>query len=149
VHDCKAAEVTVSSFEKTKKKNGCDPKYVVDLEGVSNFIRDGPVYRGNISQTRNNRVRSDFKKRKIAPTHWAMPPYRSHPGENHQEGWLIETVADGESLRGVVREEEHEQLNNSGFTATFAVVGGGVCRFVRLVNIGRNHCGGDSRWIYA
>jgi hypothetical protein len=50
---------------------------------------------------------------------------------------------DGESWREVAREEDNHQLNGSRFTGTFAVAGGGACRFIRLVNIGRNHWGCD------
>jgi hypothetical protein len=39
----------------------------------------------------------------------------------------------------VTREED----NRDRFTGTFAVAGGGECRFIRLVNIGRNHAGND------
>jgi hypothetical protein len=46
---------------------------------------------------------------------------------------------DGESWREVAREEDNNQLNGSFRSGTFAVAGGEKCRFVRLVNIGRNH----------
>jgi hypothetical protein len=38
---------------------------------------------------------------------------------------------------------DNDRLNGKWFTATFAVAGGGECRFIRLVNIGRNHFGND------
>jgi hypothetical protein len=53
---------------------------------------------------------------------------------------------DGKNWREVAREENNEQLNWRYFTATFAVAGG-ECRFIRLVNIGRNHFGNDSLYI--
>jgi hypothetical protein len=56
---------------------------------------------------------------------------------------------DRESWQEVAREEENGQLNGSYFTGTFAVAGGGECRFIRLVNIGRNHWGNDHIWIAA
>jgi hypothetical protein len=34
-------------------------------------------------------------------------------------------------------------LKGSHFVGTFAVAGGEECRFIRLVNIGRNHLGTD------
>jgi hypothetical protein len=37
--------------------------------------------------------------------------------------------------------EDNKQLNGRHFAGTFAVAGGGKCHFIRLVNIGRNHCG--------
>jgi hypothetical protein len=64
-------------------------------------------------------------------------------GQGHLKSWLVETSADGENCREVAREEDNEQLNDPNFTGTFAVAGGGECRFIRLVNIGRNHLGND------
>jgi hypothetical protein len=49
----------------------------------------------------------------------------------------------------VAREEKNNQFNGSHFTGTFAVVGGGECRFIRLVNLGRNYCGNDALEISA
>jgi hypothetical protein len=43
----------------------------------------------------------------------------------------------------------NKELNAKGFTGTFAVAGGGACRFIRLVNIGRNHFGNDQLLISA
>jgi hypothetical protein len=48
-------------------------------------------------------------------------------------------VADGKNWREVACEGDNKQLNGWLFTATFAVTGGRECRFIRLVNIGRNH----------
>jgi hypothetical protein len=92
----------------------------------------------------------DFKDRRIVPTHSVI---RSHGdsllGDFHLKSWLVETSADGESCRDVSREEDNEQLNGVWFSGTIAVAGGGECRFIQLVNIGRNHCGRDSLWISA
>jgi hypothetical protein len=57
--------------------------------------------------------------------------------------------ANRESWRHVYRKEDSkllngrlvEQLIGSRCTGTFAIAGGGECRFVRLVNISRNHSG--------
>jgi hypothetical protein len=45
--------------------------------------------------------------------------------------------------REVAREEDNKQLNGKWFTGTFAVAGGEECRFIRLVNIGRNRYRND------
>jgi hypothetical protein len=57
--------------------------------------------------------------------------------------WVVETWVDGKRWREVAREEDNEQLNSKWFTGTFAIAGGGECRFIRLVNIGRNYRGDD------
>jgi hypothetical protein len=38
---------------------------------------------------------------------------------------------------------------NSSTAGTFAVAGGGECRFIQLVNIGRNHWASDEHFISA
>jgi hypothetical protein len=58
-------------------------------------------------------------------------------------------LADGESWREVAREEGDKQLNGTWFTGTFAVAGGEECRFIGLVNVGRNGWGSDSLRISA
>jgi hypothetical protein len=43
----------------------------------------------------------------------------------------------------VERQEGNRKLSGKGFTDTFLVAGGAEYRFIRLVNIGRNHIRGD------
>jgi hypothetical protein len=83
------------------------------------------------------------------PTHCAIRTKGAGPGLAHLKSWLVETSADGERWPEVAREENNKQLNGICFSATFAVAGGGECRFIRLVNIGRNHAGNDRIWITA
>jgi hypothetical protein len=56
---------------------------------------------------------------------------------------------DGGNLQEITCEEDNEQLNGKWLTDTFAVAGGGECRFIRLVNISRNHHGDDFLSIWA
>jgi hypothetical protein len=55
------------------------------------------------------------------------------------KSWRVETSTDGENWWEVAREKDNKQLNGYLFTGIFAVAGGEECRFIRLVNIGRNH----------
>jgi hypothetical protein len=55
---------------------------------------------------------------------------------------------DGESWRKIGYEEDNKQLNGRPVTATFPVAGVGEPRFIRLVNIDRNHFGNDILSIY-
>jgi hypothetical protein len=73
------------------------------------------------------------------PTHYTIRTFEDDPGSGYLKSWLVETSADGQNWREVAREENNEQLNGSRFTGTFAVARGGECRFIRLVNIGKNH----------
>jgi hypothetical protein len=91
----------------------------------------------------------NFKERRIVPTHYTIRTFSGGPGDSHLKSWLVETSADGENWREVAREEDNEQLNDSRFTGTFGFAGGGEYRFIRLVNIGRNHFGNDCFWISA
>jgi hypothetical protein len=96
-----------------------------------------------VSHTRNNWVCYDFKERLVVPTHDIIRSHDSVPDYSHLKSWVVETSADGEIWREVAREENSEQLNGSNFTGTFAVAGDRECRFIRLVNIGKNHGGDD------
>jgi hypothetical protein len=53
--------------------------------------------------------------------------------------WLVKTSVDGKTWQEVTREEGNEQLKGAFFTGTFEIADGDDCRFIRLVDIGRNH----------
>jgi hypothetical protein len=146
VHDRHVVDVTSGSFEKeTQAANPMWPaKNAADLETGSCFISAYRWMTEDIQHTRNNWVCYDFKERRIVPTHYTLRTNGGCPGDPHMKSWLVETSADGESWREVAREEENKQLNGSWFAATFSVAGGGECRFIRLVNIGRTHSGNDT-----
>jgi hypothetical protein len=160
VHDRHVVEVTSGSFEnETEGANPCSGAYnnrndcaankVADLETGLCFCSAYRKRREDIPHTRNNWVCYDFRERRIVPTHYAVRTHRHHSGWKHLKSWLVETSADGESWREVAREENNNQLNGSRFTGTFSVADGGECRFIRLVNIGRNHFGDDQLRISA
>jgi hypothetical protein len=65
------------------------------------------------------------------------------------KSWLVETSVDGKTWQEVAREEDNNCINGSRATSTFAVADGANCRFIRLVNIGRNHAGSGCLWISA
>jgi hypothetical protein len=160
VHDCHMVEVTSGSFE--KETCGANPhsgafdnnpefatKNAADLETDSRFWSAYRESFEDIPHMKNNWVCYNFKERKIVPTHYAIRTNRNGPDLSHLKSWLVETSADGKIWREVAREEDNNQLNGPYFTGTFAVVGRGECRFIRLVNIGRNHIGTDCIWISA
>jgi hypothetical protein len=160
VHDRHVIDVTSGSFG--KETVGANPhsgaydnradyaaKIAADLETDSCFISACRWDTEDIPHTRNNWICYDFKERRIVPTHYAIRTFGRRPGWEHLKSWLVETSADGEIWREVAREEDNEQLNGCGFTGTFAMAVGGECRFIRLVNIGRNHYGNDSLRITA
>jgi hypothetical protein len=160
VHDLHVVEVTSGSFE--KETYGANPhsgaynndpgnaaKNAADLETNSWFFSAYCDKKEDIPHTRNNWICYDFKEGRTVPTHYAIRTNYNNPGSSHLKSWLVETSTDGENWREVAREEDNNQLNGSRFTATFAVAGGRFCRFIRLVNIGRNHWGSDQLRISA
>jgi hypothetical protein len=160
VHDRNVVEVTSGSFE--KETYGANPhsgafdndpsfaaKNVADLETDLFFLSAYRTREKDIPHTWNNWICYHFKERRIVPTHYTIRTWRGNPGGHHLKSWVIETSTDGENWREVAHEEDNKQLNGKWFTATFAVAGGEECRFIRLVNIGRNHFGDDSLWISA
>jgi hypothetical protein len=90
----------------------------------------------------------DFRERRVVPAHYTIRTNDGLPDRSHLKSWLVETSADGESWREVAHKEDNGQLNGRHFTGRFAVAGG-ECRFIRLVNIGRNHAGHDVFFISA
>jgi hypothetical protein len=149
VHDRHVVDVTCGSFEKVTQGANSGAKNAADLETDSNFHSAYRNSSEDIPHTRNNWVCYNFKERKIVATHYTIRTYGGDPGDAHLKSWLVETSADGETWREVTREEDNEELNGRHFTGTFAVAGGGECRFIRLVNIGKNHRGNDWLWISA
>jgi hypothetical protein len=150
VHDHHVVDVTCKSFEMetvgVNPHSGAfnnDPDFVAknaaDFETDSCF---GSAHRWtseHVPHTRNNWVCYDFKERRIVPTNFAIRTNWGNAGEDHLKSWLVETSVDGENWREVAREQNNEELNGGLFTGTFAVAGGRKCRFIRLVQIGKNH----------
>jgi hypothetical protein len=150
VHDRHVVDLTCGSFEKQTKGLDDDPnnphwaaKNATNFDTESAF---GSAYREkaeHILYTRNNWICYDFKERRIVPTHYTIRTNDSGPGGSHLKSWLVETSADGKTWREIDHKGNNKQLNGARFTGTFAVASGGECRFIRLVNIGRNHFGND------
>jgi hypothetical protein len=160
VHDRHVVGATSGSFEKQTQganphsgafdnRTDCATKNVVEMETDSYFRS---AYRNkdeDIQHRRNTWICYDFKKTRIVPTHYAIRTHEYGPGGPHLKWWVVETSADWESWREVAREEDNKQLSGRYFTGTFPVASGRECRFIRLVNIGRNHLGDDQLCICA
>jgi hypothetical protein len=164
VHDRNVVEVTSGSFE--EETQGAHPhsgaydnrpsnaaKNIADLETDSYFFSALRDKDDDIPHTRNNWVCYNFKERWIVPTHYTIRTNRDGSGARHLRSWLVETSADGESWQEVDQRGGrwlgNRELNGGYFISTFAAAGDRECRFIRLVNIGRNHYGDDAIWITA
>jgi hypothetical protein len=149
VHDRDVVNVTCGSFEKQTFGVNYSAKDATEMETDSAFASAYRKKKEDIQHTPNNWICYNFKERRIVPTHYTIRTIWAGPGGNHLKSWLVETSADGESWREVAREERNKQLNGTLCTGTFPVAGDGECRFIRLVQIGRNHAGYDSLIISA
>jgi hypothetical protein len=116
-------------------------KNAADLETDSYFHS---AYRNpseQIPHTKNNWICYNFRERRIVPTHHTIPTGSHNPGSRHLKSWLVQTSVDGNSWRGIAREENDMQLNGSCSTGAFPLPGSEEWRFIPPVNIGENHCG--------
>jgi hypothetical protein len=160
VHDNYVVDVTSGSFE--KETNGANPhsgawkndprgaaKNAADLETNSCFYSAFLASSENIRNTRNNWICYDFKERRLVPTHYTIRSNRDDPDYFHLRSWLVETSVNRKSWREVAHQKRNRRLNGSHFAALFSIAGGEECRFIRLVNIGKNHGGNDQIWICA
>jgi hypothetical protein len=142
VHDRHIVEVTSGSFEMTTCQGPKPAKHVADMNG-SYMSSPCRKREDEILHTRNNWVCYDFQDRRIVPTHYAMCSYGEGPGGNHPKSWVVETSADGNNWQVIDHQENNDDFNGQSLVRTFSVTLAGVCRFIRLVNIGRNHYGND------
>jgi hypothetical protein len=149
VHGEGILEVTFGSLEGETYGTDADAKNVADFAFESCFSSCYRAMGENIPHTRNNWVCYDFKDRRVVPTHYTIRTSGDSADAGHLKSWLVETSADGESWREAAREENNTQLNGPFLSGTFPVAGGGEWRFIRLVNIGRNHRGDDQLMIQA
>jgi hypothetical protein len=118
-------------------------KNAVELEGNSCFLSGHRDKKKEIPHARNNWICYDFKSRRIVPTYYAIRSGYGGPGGAHLKSWIVETSTDGENWKEIDRKKDNAKLNGWKITGTFPVTGAGECRFIRLVNIGRNHAGYD------
>jgi hypothetical protein len=112
---------------------------VVDLAAGSAFCSAWRDDEENIEHTRNNWICYDFKRRRIMPTHYAIRSWSGSPGAAHPKGWVIEMSEDGVAWKEVDRREDNSELNGRAITRVFTVPGNATGRFIRLVNVGKNH----------
>jgi hypothetical protein len=139
VQDRNVVEVTSGSFG-TETNPPCGKlKNIADMEAGSYFHTCYRSRSEDIPHTRNNWVCYDFKDKRIIPTHYTIRSLGDKPNFSHLKSWLVETSVDGKNWKEV----DHKELNGKWFMGTFTVAGGDVCRFIRLVNIGRDHQGYD------
>jgi hypothetical protein len=137
VHDRHVVNVTSSPPFDT---HAHDAKNAVDLHSDTQFWSN--CHFNEISHTRNNWICLDFKRRRVIPTHITIRS-RCGVGGCNLKSWIIEVSVDGQHWTKIGHWENNSDLNKENTTCVFPVTEGEICRFLRLVNIGKNHFGHD------
>jgi hypothetical protein len=142
VHDRGVVVVTSS---KTSTDNSVDAaKNAADLRADSHIWSAFRNKSDNIPHTRNNWLCYDFKARRIVPTHYSIRSlYCGGVNRGNPKSWLVEVSSDGTNWTEIDHRENNAELNDRNVTRTFQVSQSEEGRFIRLVNIGRNHHGND------
>jgi hypothetical protein len=120
-------------------------KNVVDLRVDSVFFSASRKREEEIPHTRNNWICYDFKHRRVVPTSYSIRSnYNGRINSGNLKSWLVETSMNGDEWTEIDHKENNSDLNDRNVTRTFEVPGCQMCRFIRLVNIGRNYGGNDA-----
>jgi hypothetical protein len=143
VHDKCAVEVTSSGPLTLRPWDAATNAADVDTDSF--FCSQQRKSTDDIPETRNNWLCYDFKNRRVLPTHYAI---RTSRGAFIQS-WAVDVSDDGQQWIQVDRRDDVSETNAAHTVTRFDVPNGIECRFVRLVNIGRNHRRDDCLWISA
>jgi hypothetical protein len=153
VHNRDCVAVTASKSRDTGPAHHA--RNVVDLKSGSMFDSDGLDKHRDIPHARNNWICYDFKNRRIIPTHYSIRSrydggvWASGSPSGHLKNWVVETSMGGENWTEIDHKENNSDLHANDVTRIYEVAASKVCRFVKLVNIGRNHCGASGLVICA
>jgi hypothetical protein len=86
----------------------------------------------------------DFKNSRVSLTHYSVRTYPYGAGSSHLKSWVIEISNDGSNWTEVDRRVDNNDLNGGNGIGTYSISGQmPESRFVRLRQIGKNHCGCD------
>jgi predicted nucleic acid-binding Zn-ribbon protein len=130
--------VVVTGSEALTSGDDYAPLNVVNFESGDAFITQGTEPSDNIG---HNWMCYDFKDRRVIPTHYTIRSHNDPKDKEHLKTWVVETSADGGIWRQIDSKTNNSDLNGFRNTRTFAVSASDPCRFIRLVNKGRNHKG--------
>jgi hypothetical protein len=134
--------VEITSSRALNESEATAAKNVADLTVDSVF---SSAYRGreeDIGHDRNNWICYDFRTHPIIPTHYAIrSSFCGTENGPNMKSWLVETSLDGNKWSEIDHQEDNNAVNGGNMIGIFHVSRSGVSRFVRLVNIGRNHSG--------
>jgi hypothetical protein len=129
----------------------CPAKNAVNLQDDSKYFASAHWNKGpDIPHTPNNWIRYEFKKVSVIPTHYTIRflyKFSDWTHTYHMKSWAAEVSMDSMSWTEIDHKEDNSELYAPDVTRTFQVARMEEGRFIRLVNIGRNHFGNDMlRW---
>jgi hypothetical protein len=146
VHDKGIVNVTCSGI--LNDDSWFCAKNAADLKAGSAFASSFRRKSEQIEHAPNNWICYDFKKSQVIPTHYSIRSYYVGGWNNcNLKSWVIEASMDGRNWTRIDHKENNFDLNGANVTRAYEVSNKELCRYVRLVNIGRNHSGSDSIWI--
>jgi hypothetical protein len=131
VHDLNVVHVTASStYAHTAV---CAPKNIADLQTDSNF---------GSSNLPNQWICYDFRDMRIRPTHYTIKScFDARVNDTNLKQWIVEVSDDGSQWTDIDSREFNNDLNGPSQIRSFPVADGAVCRYIRLRQTGKNHCG--------
>jgi uncharacterized coiled-coil protein SlyX len=78
----------------------------------------------------------DFHEMRVRPTHYTIRSWLL-------KSWVVETSLDREAWTEIDRKADNTDFKKDWVAASFAVSDSAECRFIRLTQTGKSHCGGD------
>lgn len=144
--------VAVTSSRSRTGKDAHTARNAVDLEATSVFCSPCRDPKADIPDAPNNWICYDFKERKVLPTHYSIRSFVDGDAWVYQgfmKSWRIEVSMNGDGWTVIDKRDNNSLLHRQGVVATFEVERKERCRFVKLVQIGRNTHGDDMLCICA
>jgi actinin alpha len=142
LHD--AGIVLVTSSPPIRPDERAAAKNVLDLVKDTIFCSAHKRASDDIPNEPNNWICYDFQDLQIIPTQYTIRSCFGGVNGFNPKNWVIETSVDSKKWVQADVREGNTKLNGFNVTRTFNVTGRQQCRYIRLVNIGRNHNGNDA-----
>jgi hypothetical protein len=121
------------------------PQNVADLEIDSCYFSNFRGADQDIPPVANNWICYDFCGITVMPTHYTIRSlYYGKRGGTNLKSWFLDGSIDGQCWEIFDRKDNTSKLDGKGIVKTFKIPRRLECRFLRLINIGRNHAGTDA-----
>jgi hypothetical protein len=125
-------DVTASSTDHTANKGSNFPENVVDLETSACFTTGSAVTQW---------ICLEFKRHHVKVSHYSIRTLGGQPGDDHLKSWVVDGSQDGQNWIDLDQRCDNDQLNGSHAVASFEVTRSALCRYIRIRQVGKNHCG--------